>query len=147
VRGALIIVAFLGGACGHLCDTDKILAEIAGPDATACGDADGWSGSLADVRACAITAWLSRRPFWASSAPPSSDGGTTTGWASDGESLFVKVVDKYASGMGLAPDEQTIDGYRCTSIGVHGPCAEEDGYKDLCLICEGATTKIKLHCP
>jgi hypothetical protein len=139
VRILIALVVSLTG-CGFDCDPTKLLADLAGPDATACGVLyrdDGLTSFAAYQCARA------HPRFWVAIDPPSADGGEITGYASDGTSSFF-VDYQFAIGMGLGPDEEDLRVYRCASLLSPRPCTSLDA--DLCLSCtDGVVEKRPCH--
>ncbi|HTJ45266.1 MAG TPA: hypothetical protein VL463_24335, partial [Kofleriaceae bacterium] len=99
MRVAALLV--LGGCHFASIDPEAMLAEHAGPAASACGAAQGaaphgsltrggaveWSG-LYDARDCVLTARAERRAWWVSIDQGVADGRELTGFADDGTQVI-----------------------------------------------------------
>ena len=140
---ALCAVAALGG-CGFDCDPHKLLSDLAGPDAAACGVLYQDDGLEAiDAHNCARAAADAHMPFWVAIEPQSADGGMVTGFASDGTHHFALDYE-YAISQGPGPDEEDVNLYECATIATPLPCTTLDS--DLCFACgDGVRSGIKCH--
>jgi len=124
-----LILAVLAGCEGLHCDPEKMLADLAGPDATACGVlyADEGLEPYAAYQCARMHA-----KFWVAIDPPSADGGEVTGYASDGTTSYF-IDDKFALSMGIGPNEEDVRVYRCAALVSPRPCTTMP--YDLCLSC------------
>lgn len=120
------------GGCGFDCDPEKLLAELAGPDATACGVLYVDDVEAIDAHNCARTAQDAHAPYWVAIDPQSADGGEISGYASDGTTTY-SIRYEYVIGQLVGPDEEQVDLYTCTNLETVLPCTTLDS--DLCLTC------------
>ena len=133
--GALFAVAALGCE-GVQCDLHARAQELAlSEDAEDCGDVEGWLESAwtdaESAQICVLAALSEGLPFFASTEPATSDGGTNIGWASDGTRFYRLRHDYVLPMFGSANEE--FRAHECAEIVEDPDCVDLLG--DLCLEC------------